>query len=460
MVESPVIPSVAVSYHGNAGPINLDLQGLNSLEILDKIVAYSAEIGLRVILDNHRSEAGNSAEASGLWYTDYYTEARWITDWQFLTRRYLNNPTVIGMDVRNEPHNASSGGSCWDCGLPEHDWHRAAERAGNAILAINPKLLIFVEGTDSYNNDFTWWGGNLEGVARSPVLLSVPHQLVYSAHEYGPAEYAQSWFNPGTTYTSLSTQWRKHWAFISERNLAPVWLGEFGTGDDETDVVGSNPGSQGQYFQSLIRFLKANPRLSWTYWALNGNDADGLLDQQYDPGPVSADKKQALASIEFPLSSNPSSAPAAAANLAGSQPLPSPGAPTATASSPAVTAKSTSEVTASHSVAKRTAVSCHVAYLKPTDWNNGFTGSLTIYNNSSTSLRGWSLSWTWSGNQRITRSWNSTYAQTGPAVILHNVTHNEILPGNSNVVEVGFNASYSGANSNPSAFFLNSSRCE
>src|SRR6202000_3300260 len=108
--------------------------------------------------------------------------------------------------------------------LPEHDWHRAAERAGNAILAINPKLLIFVEGTDSYNGDFTWWGGNLEGVAHSPVNLKVPHQLVYSAHEYGPEEYAQSWFNANTSYTSLSSQWIKHWAYLSQRNIAPVWL--------------------------------------------------------------------------------------------------------------------------------------------------------------------------------------------------------------------------------------------
>ena len=31
-------------------------------------------------------------------------------------QRYLNNTTVIGMDLRNEPHNDQSGGSCWGCG--------------------------------------------------------------------------------------------------------------------------------------------------------------------------------------------------------------------------------------------------------------------------------------------------------------------------------------------------------
>ena len=39
------------------------LQGFNGLEVMDKVVAYAGEIGLRVILDHHRSEAGNSANS-------------------------------------------------------------------------------------------------------------------------------------------------------------------------------------------------------------------------------------------------------------------------------------------------------------------------------------------------------------------------------------------------------------
>lgn len=159
MVESPIIPS-DISYN-NSGPINTDLQDLNSLQILDRIVDYAGQIGLRIILDNHRSEAGNSAEANGLWYTSAYPESAWIADWKTLVQRYLGDPTVIGVDLRNEPHNAGSGGSCWDCGTTTNDWHLAAERAGNAVLALNPKLLIFVEGTDCYNGDCDWWGGNL-----------------------------------------------------------------------------------------------------------------------------------------------------------------------------------------------------------------------------------------------------------------------------------------------------------
>jgi endoglucanase len=145
MVETPIIPT-NISYYNGSGPINTDLQGLNSLQILDKIVAYAGHIGLRIILDNHRSEPGNSAEANGLWYTTQYPESAWINDWVSLTNRYLNNPTVIGMDLRNEPHNDQSGGSCWGCGITAYDWRLAAERGGNAVLAANPNVLIFGGG--------------------------------------------------------------------------------------------------------------------------------------------------------------------------------------------------------------------------------------------------------------------------------------------------------------------------
>jgi endoglucanase len=313
VIETPTASSnLNISYWHNFGPINTDLQGLNSLQILDQIINYAGSIGLKVILDNHRSEAGNSAESNGLWYTSSYPESAWINDWTMLAARYANNPTVIGFDLRNEPHNAYSGGSCWDCGSSTNDWHLAAERAGNAVLGVNPQLLIFVEGTDAYNNDYYWWGGNLEGVANSPVTLSVANRLVYSAHDYGPNEYQQSWFNGNTTPASLDAVWTTHWAYISQQQIAPVWLGEFGTENSDSDVQGTAAGSQGQWFQSLIAFLSANPTLNWTNWALNGEDNYGLLDSNYDPTPVDALKQSSLASIQFKLNTGTAATPPAA----------------------------------------------------------------------------------------------------------------------------------------------------
>merc|ERR1711969_72198 len=80
---------------------NPELAGLTPIEIMDEVIRYAGEVGLRVILDHHRSSAGAGATANGLWYEGQYTEAQWIADWQMLAARYAGDPTVIGADLHN-----------------------------------------------------------------------------------------------------------------------------------------------------------------------------------------------------------------------------------------------------------------------------------------------------------------------------------------------------------------------
>lgn len=278
MVETPRVPNT-IGYLGLRGPINQDLKGLTSMEILDKVVAYSQSIGLKLILDNHRSDAGGGPQENGLWFTPEYPESSWLRDWSNLARRYADSTSVIGFDLRNEPHDANGSGACWDCGGPR-DWHLAAQRAGNTILKENGDLLIIVEGIDEYRGDRYWWGANLEGVRESPVELTLPNHLVYSAHEYGPLEYRQPWFTPTISSQDLEQIWVKHWAFISDLQIAPVYLGEFGTTNDAASIESSQSGSQGQWFSTLISFL-SNRSISWTYWSANGEDRYAYFDPSY-----------------------------------------------------------------------------------------------------------------------------------------------------------------------------------
>jgi endoglucanase len=319
MVEKNPVPT---NFTTNAGgkAVNAALVGQTALQDLDAIVAYAGSIGLRVILDNHRSEAGNSNEASGLWYTAAYPQSSWIADWQMMATRYSDakftfngNPTVIGLDLRNEPHlvgSSATSGSCWTgdtatngcpTSLTSQNWPVAAQAAGNAILAINPKLLVFVEGIDCYDGVCGWQGGNLMGVATNPVVLSLPNQIVYSAHDYGPSLFRQSWFNGTTTAASLDAVWSKYWGYISAADTAPVWLGEFGTDNTAADIQSPSAGSQGQWFESLVAYLQSNPSISWSYWALNGEDSYGLLDSNYNSTPPSTAKQSLLQGIQFPL---------------------------------------------------------------------------------------------------------------------------------------------------------------
>lgn len=157
--------------------MNTDLQGLNSLQVMDKIVNYAGSVGLKVILDRHRPD---SSGQSALWYTGSVPESTWLSDLTAIATRYAGNAAVVGIDLHNEPHDPA----CWGCGDTSKDWRLAAERGGNAVLAANPDLLIFVEGVQTYNGNSSWWGGNLQGAGQYPVQLDVADRVVYSAHDY------------------------------------------------------------------------------------------------------------------------------------------------------------------------------------------------------------------------------------------------------------------------------------
>ncbi|HEX2880551.1 MAG TPA: cellulase family glycosylhydrolase, partial [Polyangiaceae bacterium] len=120
---------------------NPALQGLSGLEILDHLIAAARARELRVVLDRHHPSAN---EPSELWFDDRYDEQRWLEDWVMLAERYAGDPTVVGFEL----HDAPSDPATWGDGSA-NDWRAAAERAGDAILAANPDLLIFVSGVET-----------------------------------------------------------------------------------------------------------------------------------------------------------------------------------------------------------------------------------------------------------------------------------------------------------------------
>ena len=472
MVEDNPIPDI-ISFYGSGGPINTDLKGLHSLDVMDKIIGYAGQDGLKVILDNHRSEAGNSAEQNGLWYTSQYPESSWINDWTALARRYANNPTVVGADLRNEPHTPSyqsyGTGATWGTGSMTTDWRLAAERAGNAVLAVNPNLLIAVEGIDVYQapgggtSDSDWWGGNLEGAAQYPVRLSVPNRLVYSAHDYGPDLFQQTWFNSSTTYDSLAAVWNKFWGYLAASDTAPVWVGEFGTTNTASDISSSTAGSQGQWFSSLVQYIKSN-NLSWTYWALNGEDSFALLDNQYDPAPVSAQKQSLLASIQGAGPGQGSGAPPAPTGLAVTATTGTTvslswsasagasgytvyrngvvvGTPTATSYTDtglnpgttytyAVAANGPGSVSApSASVTATTTPGggnsgCTAVFQITQQWQGGFQATVTITNTGASATSGWTVTWQIPSGQQINSVWSAVISQSGQTETATNESYN------------------------------------
>jgi len=428
MVETPIVPQ-NFSQYNSTGPINTDLAGLNSLQIMDKIISYAGQVGLKVILDNHRSEAGETAEANGLWYTSAYSSSAWVNDWATLARRYAGNPTVIGFDLRNEPHTPAGDtyaqGATWGTGVAATDVRLAYQQAGNAILAVNPNALIFCEGIGETPNssggfDSTWWGGDLALAGQFPVTLSSPGHVVYSAHDYGPNLFQQTWFNSSTTSASLDAVWAKFWGYLYTQNVAPVWVGEFGTGNADADVSSSTAGSQGQWFSSLMSYIKSNPAMGWTYWALDGEDSYALLDNNYDATPVSAAKQSLLASDQFPL--------AGAVN----------GTPSPTGSA--------------------APVSCRAVYSLTNSWQGGFQGQIVLTNTGTAAISPWKLTWTFPGDQKISQMWTASFTQSGENVTAVNLSYNAtIAPAGS--VTIGFTGTFTSSDAAPAAFSVNGTAC-
>ncbi|TGJ84064.1 hypothetical protein E0Z10_g4700 [Xylaria hypoxylon] len=213
---------------------NPDLFGQRALDIFSAVVEALTDAGIAVIMNNHITTAtwccgADPCDAS--WSNDHLgplcrisqSEEGWIQNWETVMERFVDNPYVIGADLRNEVRGV------WG-------------------------TMPWVEGTES--------GNDLTGVRTRPVVLDVPDRVVYSAHVY-------AWSGWGSregryakrSYASFIQAMRKNWAYLVEADIAPVWVGEFG--------APHHPGEgDANYWSNLLRYLKRIDA-DFGYWAIN-----------------------------------------------------------------------------------------------------------------------------------------------------------------------------------------------
>ncbi len=269
---------------------NTALNSMNSLEIFDYFLKLAEASGIKVIPDIHSAETNASGHNVNLWYTDrikvedYYAALEWMAE------RYKNNDTIIGYDLKNEPHGKpyeGSGAAIWNDSKAANNWKLVAETAALKVLSKNPNVLILIEGTEIFPKDlttnsdyhstdekdyfFNWWGGNLRAVRKYPIDLGkFQNKIVYSPHDYGPTVYKQPWFEGEFTYDSLMKDcWKDNWFYIYEENIAPLLIGEWGGFMTEPNLT----------WMTYMRKLIATYHLNHTFWCLNANSGDtgGLL---------------------------------------------------------------------------------------------------------------------------------------------------------------------------------------
>ncbi|MDO4155425.1 MAG: cellulase family glycosylhydrolase [Oscillospiraceae bacterium] len=295
----------------------------NSMEIFDIIMQKMKKYGLKVMVDVHSPAAHNSGHNYNLWYYNpeledassmavgYYSAEQitwdmWKDSITWLAEKYNNDDTILGYDLKNEPHGkrgydgtvCPTGIAKWDDSTDLNNWAYSATECANSILAVNPNALIFVEGVEQYpktEKGYTydtadiwqasaevspwygaWWGGNLRGVKDYPIQPdSGTSQIVYSPHDYGPSVYNQTWFDKDfTEQTLLDDYWYDTWAYINDQDIAPLLIGEWG---------GHMDGDKNEKWMTLLRDYMIKHHINHTFWGLNPNSGDtgGLLDYDF-----------------------------------------------------------------------------------------------------------------------------------------------------------------------------------
>jgi endo-1,4-beta-xylanase len=91
-------------------------------------------------------------------------------------------------------------------------------------------------------------------------------------------------------------------------------------------------------------------------------------------------------------------------------------------------------------------------------WNTGLTDNITITNNSSSAINGWSLKFNLASGQTITSGWNATYSPSSGQVTATNVSYNGTIPPGGSTT-IGFQANHTGNTAEPTAFTLNGIPC-
>ena len=274
---------------------NEELNSMNSLEIFDYVLSLCEQNGMKIIIDIHCAKTDAAGHNHPVWYNGNITEDDFVEALSWCAERYKNNDTIIGYDLKNEPHGKASETphAIWNDSDSPDNWKKVAERAGNAVLDANPHALIIIEGIQIYPKDIktnnfvstnddddyynTWWGANLMAVRDYPIDFGSPErnkQIIYSPHDYGPRVYEQPWFQGGFTYDSLMKDaWYDYWLYIQEEGIAPIFVGEWG-GFMEGDNL-----KWMEYFRQLI----AEKHLHHTFWCFNANSGDtgGLVKDDF-----------------------------------------------------------------------------------------------------------------------------------------------------------------------------------
>ncbi|MFY1670837.1 PQQ-dependent sugar dehydrogenase [Plantactinospora sp. WMMB334] len=91
---------------------------------------------------------------------------------------------------------------------------------------------------------------------------------------------------------------------------------------------------------------------------------------------------------------------------------------------------------------------CTATYRLVNQWQGGFQAEVTVRNNGTATLNGWTVRWTFANGQTISQLWSGTLTTSGSSVTVRNVSWNGSIGANGSTT-FGFNGSWNGTNTAP-----------
>jgi Cellulose binding domain len=104
-------------------------------------------------------------------------------------------------------------------------------------------------------------------------------------------------------------------------------------------------------------------------------------------------------------------------------------------------------------------IACHVAYSTQSQWQGGFTAAISISNTGVVADNGWTLTFTFGGDQKITSAWNAAVTQSGETATLTSLSYDAAIAPGATISGIGFQGTWTASDAAPTGFAVNGTAC-
>jgi hypothetical protein len=96
------------------------------------------------------------------------------------------------------------------------------------------------------------------------------------------------------------------------------------------------------------------------------------------------------------------------------------------------------------------ATSCSASYTTQSQWSGGFVANVTVTDTGIPALSGWTVTFTFGGDQKVTNSWNTSLTQSAESVTANNASYNGTVAAGSST-SFGFQGTYASSDAAPAS---------